>query len=120
MSGDSKSSGWVNNFAKMWQKSSKDGYFLSIPLAEAVTIKLQRKTQDGFVTQEVTLVPQTNEKGYSSVMLTMKKPEAYTNRGGDIVKPNEKLKFELSLPPQSEGTDFGPEPSFDSNEEIPF
>jgi hypothetical protein len=98
---DSQSS-WVNNIAKIWRKKDNSGNFMSLPLAEPVTLKLQRKTKDGFVVEEVTLIPQTNDKGYSSVMFTMKKPEPYQGREG-VVNPPENLKFELSLPPQSSG-----------------
>lgn len=91
--------GWVNNFAQMWNtKADKKKFFLSIPLAEPVTMILQRKTRDGFVNQEVTLIPQTNEKGYSSVMLTMKKVEA-----NDKYTPPENLRQEVSVPPGAQG-----------------
>ena len=99
MSGKSE---WINNFAKIWKKKGGEKkFFMSIPLAEPVTIKLQRKTADGFVEQSVTLIPQENDKGYKSVMLTMKKPESY-ERNGETVTPPESLAYELSLPPQAE------------------
>lgn len=99
---ETKTGGWVNNIAKMWKKKDKEGYFLSLPIAEPVTIVLQRKIKEGFVNQEVTLVPQENEKGYKSVMFTMKKPEAY-QYNGETISPPQTLKFECSLPPQGSG-----------------
>ena len=93
---------WVNNIARMF-KSKNGNYFLTIPLAEPVTIVLQRKTKEGFVDQKVTLMPDENEKGYKSVRFLMTKPESYTKRDGTVVDPPESLKFECALPPQNEG-----------------
>lgn len=93
---------WINNFARVWQKKGEKKFFMSMPLAEPVTLKLQRKTKDGFAIQEVTLVPEENEKGYSSIMFTMKKPEAY-EYNGETITPPENLKYEISVPPGGQG-----------------
>lgn len=99
MSDEKTDKGWVNNFAQMWnKKGDKRKFFLSIPLAEPVTLKLQRKTKDGFVTQEVTLVPTENDKGYKSVILPMKKAEPYKE-----YTPPENLRQVASVPPGAQG-----------------
>lgn len=101
---DKSSKGWVNNFIQMWRTKDNDKkFFLSMPLAEPVTLKLQRKTRDGnFIIEEVTLVPQTNDKGYSSVMFPLKKVEAYQNNG-ETITPPENLRQVASVPPGAQG-----------------
>ncbi len=98
-----QSNGWVNNVIQMWsKKDDKKKFFLSIPLAEPATLVLQRKTKDGFVNETVTLVPTENDKGYSSVILPMKKVEAYTHSGGTY-NPPENLRQVASVPPGAQG-----------------
>ena len=92
---------WINNFVELWSKESngKRTRNLIIPLAETVTIKLQRKLAGGgFAIEEVTLIPSTNEKGYKSLFINLKEPnktEKYT--------PHANLKFVGSIPPKNKG-----------------
>lgn len=113
---------WVNNFAKMWcTKEDNKKYFLSMPLAEPVTIKLQRKKGDDFVVEEVTLVPIVNDKGYSSVSFKMDKVRPFTTKEGKEVIPPSSLKQTLSVSPGSQGQPYeGRSNSKEDEEEIDF
>jgi len=105
---------WFNKLAQVIQRKQDgrlvDGsFFMTIRLAEPVTLKIQRGREGDFKTEEVTLVPQTNEKGYSSVILGMQAPRAFKKSDGTVDEPRDNLKYELSY--------MLPE---DSDEEVPF
>jgi hypothetical protein len=86
---------WINNFAKIFKTKKTGMNIISIPLAEPVTLKLQRKGKDGVRIDEVTLVPSVNERGYSSVTLLTGSPSAE-------YKVNENHIFDVSAPPKKD------------------
>lgn len=86
---------WINNFAKIFKTSKAGVNVISIPLAEPVTLKLQRKGKDGVRIDEVTLVPSVNEKGYSSVSLITATPN-------EEYKIGDKHIFDVSAPPKKD------------------
>lgn len=85
---------WVNNVGKIF-KTRKGTNILSLPIAEEVEIVLQRKTKEGEKLERVLLKPTVNEKGYSSVVFTLSKPD-------EEYKINDNHLFDLSLPPSRE------------------
>lgn len=98
---EKKDEKWVNNFCSIWVRGEGDDkkYSMSIPLAEPVTIKLQRYISGGgFAIEEVHLVPYTNDKGKKSIRAFLKKPEA-----NEKYTPHKDLKFVGSIPPKNKG-----------------
>jgi hypothetical protein len=82
---------WINNFGKIFQ--SKNGKnFISIGLAEPVTLKLQRHSKGETFLEEVTLTPEVDEKGFSSVRIMLSEPK-------EEFRVSERHLFDLSVPP---------------------
>ena len=66
---------WINGFARVW-KTKNNNFILSIPLAEPVTMKLERRNKEGEVSiEDVTLIPTKNEAGYTSVVINLSEPK---------------------------------------------
>ena len=94
---------WINRFVQMWNYTKKDGSkarMLSLPLAEPVTIKLQRYKNKEFFIEEVTLTPTVNAKGFSSLAIFLDKLDrSVTLDNGNTFERPENLTHEGTIPP---------------------